>query len=335
MRAAPQPRAGFALPAVLGLVALLSLVLLAAATALTAMTASARRALDEAEFERAAMGAEARALVLVATTPFAPDGLRTGPSVDLPESGARRPVIRLDGRAYSLPGAAPLTVALQDEAGLVNLDASRPDALLRLLATLRLPQAEAETLRDRLLDALDADTRTRPRGMEAADYRAAGLRPPPPGGFADLAELAAVPGWEALAAGARRRDLAALATADPGSSGFNLNTAPAAALQIVLGVGSAESWRLLALRDAAPLRSLAQAGLPPGSAGEGVRPSGRVRFTATDTRRGLGYVSRLAFDDAPGGPPWIAAGGLLTREVERTPADAAALPDATAAPAAR
>ncbi len=329
---AAAARAGFALPAVLGLVALLSLVLLAAAAAFAAMTDTARRALDGAEFERAALGAEARALVLVATTPFAPDGLRLAGPADTPDIGPNRPVLRLDGRAYALPGAAPLTVSLQDEAGLVNLDATRPDALLRLLARLGLPRVEAEALRDRLLDALDADARPRPRGMEPADYAARGLRPPPPGGFASLAELAVVPGWEALSAGGRRRELAALASADPGSTAFNLNTAPAPVLEIVLGIAPEVAARLAAQRDGAPIRSLAQAGLPPGSPGEALKPNGRVRLAVADTRRGLGYVSRLAPNDAPEGPPWIASGGLLTREVDRTAPHAAALPD-TSAPA--
>ena len=335
MTASTRLRAGFALPAVLGLVALLALVLLAAASALAVMTDTARRELDGAEFERQASSAQARALVLVATTPFAPDGLRLAGSGDVPEIGLNRPVLRLDGRPYLLPGAAPLTVALQDEAGLVNLNASRPDALLRLLARLRLPQAKAETLRDRLLDAIDADARPRPRGMEAEDYARRGLRPPPPGGFADLAEVAAVPGWEPFATGSRRRELAALATADAGSTAFNLNTASAPVLEVVLGVSPATAARLVALRAFTPIRSLAQAGLAPGSPGEAPKPNGRVRFTAADGRRGLGYVSRLAPNDDPEGPPWIASAGLLTREVERTATHAATLPDPAAQATAR
>lgn len=334
MNQASHARKGFALPAVLGVVAILSLVLLAAAAALSAMTQGARRALQAADFERAAMDAEARALVLLSTTPFAADGLRLGELTDVTAPGPR-PAMRLDGRSYLLPSIAPLTVSLQDEAGLVNLDASRPDALLRLLARLRLTQGEAETLRDRLLDALDVDGRPRPRGMEAEEYRARGLQPPPPGGFRDLSDVAAVPGWEALAAGSRRRDLAQLATADPVSKAFNVNTASAEVMEVVLGLAPAEAARLRALREVGGIRSLAQAGLPPGAPGEGVRPNGRVRLAVADTRTGLRYDSRLAPSDAAEGPPWIASARLVTREAGANRHDAAPPPDATDPPAAR
>lgn len=332
---ASASRGGFALPSVLALVAVLSLVLLSAAAALSAGQATAREALERADFQRAAMSAEARALFLVATSPFAPDGLRVGAGPEAPMLTTGPSPLRLDGRAYVWPaeGRPDLAVSLQDEAGLVNVDASRPDAILRLLARLRLSATEAETLRDRLLDALDSDDRVRPRGLEASGYRAQGRTPPPVGGFADLAELAFIPGWEPLAAGDRRRELAGLATAVRGSRAFNVNTAPAAVLEIVLGVSPQTASRIVQAREERPIQTLAQLGLPgvePGA--PAVRPGGSVRLIVADRRAGLTYASRLAPGGGPAGPPWTAGAMILGREPAASdPSHGPVLADPTAA----
>ncbi len=328
-------RAGYALPVVLAAVAVLSLVLLSAASAMAGLAVSARGAVDGAAFQAEAMGAEARTLLLVSTNPFAPDGLQVGAPPPRAGAPALRSALRLDGRAYAPGGAPDLRVSLQDEAGLFNLDAARADALLRLFARLGLSATEAETLRDRLLDALDADTDRRPRGAEPADYAARGLRAPRPGGFEGLAEVNAVMDWPTLMAGDRRRALEGWATAAPGASGFNVNTAPVPVLAAVLALADADARRIVAAREARPVTSGAQVGLPAAGAGtaEPVRPNGRVRLTVADVRRGLVYTSRIAPGLDAAGPPWTASSALVERRaVEAAPTDAPALPDPTRPP---
>ena len=330
-------RAGYALPVVLAVVAVLALVLLSAASAVAGLGAAARAAVDGSAFQARAMSAEARALVQAATTPFAGDGLQVGGPV-LAVGGARpRSRLRLDGRAYAWgEPAAGLRVSLQDEAGLLNLDASRPDTLMRLFARLGLTALEAETLRDRLLDALDPDADRRPRGAEAPDYAARGLPAPRPGGFDGLAEVGAVMDWPARITGPRRRALEAWAGATPGVAAFNVNTAPPEVLALVLNLGPAQVERVVARREAAPIARLAELGLGLQAASEPVRPSGRVRFTITDARRGMRYTSRLAPSAAPAGPPWSASSFLLSRAEPRDPGpDAPAFPDPTGPAAPR
>lgn len=308
-------RSGYALPTVLAIIALLSLVFVSAASALGALAAATRGAVEGAEFQRLAMSAEAEALFTTATTPFAADGLQVGAPPPQPGAQPQRSRLRLDGRAYAWGDdpARGLRVALQDEAGLINLDSSRPDALLRLFARLGLTAIESETMRDRLLDAIDTDQDRRPRGAEAADYLARGRTPPPPGGFANLAEVNGVLDWEGVIAGQRRSRLAAWATADAGSQGFNVNTAPPDVLAVVLALTPAGADRIGALREASPITALTQIGLDgdAAAAARALKPNGRVRFSFTDIGRGMTYSSRLAPRDDPAGPPWAAAASLI------------------------
>ncbi len=330
MRGTADIRAGYALPVVLAVVGLLALVFAAAASAAAALGASAQGAVDGAAFAAEADGAEAEALFLAATHRAGPDGLLPDAPVSA-SPGALLPhaAVRLDGRPYAWTRDRALRLRLQDDAGLLNLDGSRPDTLLRLFARLGFMAPEAETLRDRLLDALGGAKVRRPRGAVAADYAAAGRPAPKPGGFDGLAEAAGVLGWPDLIAGERRRAVQAWATATPGSSAFNVNTAPAAVLALVLNLDDAAAARIVARREAAPVTALAQLGFASQAAGaaEPVRPDGRVRLEVEDAGRGLRYVSHLAPLDAPGGPPWIATGGALGRTEEgRAPVDAPPLP---------
>ncbi len=331
-------RSGYALPVVLAVTGLLALVFASAATALAGLAAGARGAVDAAGFQAEASSAEAEAVFLVATRRFGPVGLGLdGPAAPAGVS-AGPTTIRLDGRPYAWARSPALRVALQDEAGLLNLDRSRPDTLLRLFARLGLTAEQAETLRDRLLDALDGAKQRRPRGAVAADYAAAGLPAPRPGGFEGLAEAAGVLGWPELIFGERRRALGAWAIATPGQAAFNVNTAPPAVLALVLAAPDAVAARIVARRETAPITALSQLGLPPapGSGAEPVRPNGRVRLVVEDARRGLRYTSSLAPIDVPGAAPWIASGGALARtDPVHAPPDAPLLPDPTGPAAPR
>ena len=332
-----EARGGYALPVVLAVVGVLALVFAAAASALSGLGAGARAAVEGADFRAAALSAEAEALFMTATHRFAPQGLASGAT---PSAGAAAApaAVRLDGRPYAWSRIPGLRVALQDEAGLMNLDSSRPDTLLRLFARLGLSATEAESLSDRLLDAVEGAKQPRPRGAVAADYAAAGLPAPTPGGFDGLADVDGVLGWPALIGGSRRRALEAWTTATPGSTAFNVNTAPIPVLAMVLNVSDAAAAGIAARREAGPVTALSQLGLPPAPAGtaEPVRPNGRVRVTVEDARRGLRYTSRLAPLDAPGGPPWSASGGAVVRTTPaRTPPDAPFLPDPSGSSAPR
>ena len=342
-----RSKRGYALPLVLAVVALLAIVFASAAAAMTALAHSARAASDEAAFQKQALSAEARTLFFLSTSRFAFDGVSLGPAP--PAGTPPRPAdVKLDGRPYSQGEGAPpgLVLSLQDEAGLVNLDASRPDTLLRLFARLGLTAVEAETLRDRLLDAIDADDARRPRGAEAADYIARGLPPPRPGGFSGLPEANAVMDWPALISGARQRALERWATANPGEAAFNPYTASPEVLAIVLNLRSDQVAQIMATRASGAAAAMAQAsgGIEGLATVAASHPNGRIAFAVRDLTRGLQYRSRLTPTDDPAGPPWRTFAAVQNRlkrlaarpdPAESLARDASLLPDPTGSPPRR
>jgi general secretion pathway protein K len=90
-------------------------------------------------------------------------------------------------------GDAALTIAVQDEAGKVDLNTAGPPLLRALVLGLGLGAGEAAT--DAILDYRDEDDNRRLSGAERAEYRAAG-RPQGPrnGAFLAVEELAGVLG---------------------------------------------------------------------------------------------------------------------------------------------
>jgi general secretion pathway protein K len=93
-----------------------------------------------------------------------------------------------------------LSIAVEDEAGKVDLNAANERMLTLLLQGLGANPREAAALADRILDFRDADDERRPLGAERSDYAAAGLAHGPKNAAFDTVEeldqvLNLPPGW--------------------------------------------------------------------------------------------------------------------------------------------
>ena len=310
--ARPYPaKQGFALPAVLSLLAVLTLVFLTVLAASHGLAGKARAAVDEAEFERLAFDAEARTAFLALVEPEGPDRLRVGaPRGAQARAPAREFPVFLDNRPHAWDGAYLLQ--MQDEAGLANIDFSRRDTLMRLFQKAQLGREEADALADQLLDYIDADDVRLPRGAEAADYQRAG-RPPPPNAKLDrIEDVFGVLDWPRVVDAARWARMEGLISADASSSAFNINTAPAAVLEVVLNLSPAQAQGVLERRAARPIVNLTEVGLrDDGQANSFTQPNGRFRFSLTDPARGWRYQSRMVLTpDNSEQPIWISPGAL-------------------------
>jgi len=153
-----SPRRGFALVAVLWGVALLSLLAASVATVTRTLRTSASFAIDHLEARALADAAVSDAIVRL-----------------LDDGKQRRP--HVDGVPYVFQfGGRAITVAIQDESGKVDLNASDLNMLTHVFVAQGLDLTEAQTLADRVSDWRDNDNDRRPNGAEVDDYRAAGRK---------------------------------------------------------------------------------------------------------------------------------------------------------------
>ncbi len=204
-------------------------------------------------------------------TKLAHNLLRNSQAEALADAGVSRAILalleddparrrRLDGSAAALEfGGGTITVAIQDEAGKIDLNAA-PTALLRgLFESLgETPRASA-ALAQRIADFRDADDIARSEGAEAADYRAAGLGHTAKNRAFELRqELAQVLG---MTQGLLARALP-LVTVHSEQAGIDRRVAPVGVLRALPGVDGGELEALLAARGD-PERDLAAAPLPP------------------------------------------------------------------------
>ena len=123
-------------------------------------------------------------------------------------------------------------VRVQDQGGLVDLNAASPGTLEALLKILGLAPEKARSLADRIADFRDLDDSTRPNGAEADDYRMAGLALRPKNApFLDKVELDQVLGMsEDL-----RHVMAPLVTVHSQQAGIDPMVAPEALRQAQAG----------------------------------------------------------------------------------------------------
>ena len=130
--------------------------------------------------------------------------------------------LRLDGHPYR--GLGGITVAIQDESGLVPVAFPETSPVPRLLAAAGASARDVPALVDRLADYTDADDLRRLNGAEAREYERVGRSPPPGRPLLHPRELSRVLGWDALppAVLARAQDWSTSAY----SGALNLNTAP-------------------------------------------------------------------------------------------------------------
>ena len=336
-------RAGFALPAVLVVVAMLALVFLAAAGALRTLSGEALAARRGVAFEQAAMSLEARAAWLAATEPMGEAAIAIG--APRAESGPRlqtaitprRDIValHLDGRPYRTRDAQGLlVVSLQDAAGQINLNLLSDEARMGVTAALGVAPGERARLAERWGDWIDIDDIERLGGAEGPDYAARGLARPRNGPMTRTTEILGVMGWTAAAPRKAWVELRDMVTVDPLSADFNVNTASPAALRIMLDLSPAQADAVVAARRAAPIVSLADltrvtGPLPYDIESSYTRPNGRFALRVTAPGRNLVFRSRIVLTpDSPERPLWIEERAVSTAaEGSRAPADAPAFPD--------
>lgn len=192
------------------------------------------------------------------------------------------------------PGA--FSYRISDETARLNINATAPDRLDRLLAALGVDRSEREIIVDSIQDWRDADELHRLRGAESDFY----LRRPVPyrarnGNLQDVGELLQIRGiTRELYFGADGRPgLGALVTA-AAVSAINLNTAPPPVLK-ALGLSDAEIEDVVQARVRAPYPSVpgrfAGRGLAVGSSvfrieAEGVVAGGGRRRVVAVVQRG-------------------------------------------------
>lgn len=268
--------AGFVVPVVAVTIALISLPLMVAANLIDDAGGQLRQAGAQAEFEIAATSTASRIAYLMLTEPIGQRSIRVGGD-RLDASGALLqggpgwrsatglPVrdVAFDGRRYrlSIRGLRyPLLVSVQDEAGLLNVNAADDVAIARALVGIGVEAGRARELAGALADFTDEDDARRLNGAEARDYRHAGL-PAPPNAPVSRPEAAyQALGWDTALSPRAQRSFLARAAALPPDTRLNLNTAAPEVLRAVLGIDERAAQRIVGQREHRALMSLADVG---------------------------------------------------------------------------
>lgn len=173
--------AGFVLPAVL---AILLVVAAVAATAVKAVQIHGMATAGRAASLR--LQGLADGAVRLAAVSLVVQHARRMPGLGLPENGA--------AIACPLPGSGTLTIAVQDQAGLVDLNAAPRDLLEHAFRALGIPDRDAAAIAAEVVDARDPDDLPEPNGAEAAQYRARGIPTGPRNApFATIDEIEELP----------------------------------------------------------------------------------------------------------------------------------------------
>lgn len=207
-----------------------------------------------------------------------------------------------DGRPYGVEmETGNLDIAVQDVAGLIDLNAAPPELLAGLFQAVGLDADEADALADRLADWRDPDDERRPNGAEAGDYDGPEIRvgnAP----FLTADEAQRVPDmttdlWKRIAP---------VVTVYSRRPGVNPATAPRLALIAIPGIDETLADEIIATRedtDGAALTSLIPAEARRyTTGGRGNVFAIRSRATLTD---GGEYVQQAVIElTARSNPPW-------------------------------
>jgi type II secretory pathway pseudopilin PulG len=254
MRLQPRSRQrGYALVMVLGALVLISLVAARFAQRIDELRAQTITLQAQAQ-QRLAMGnAMAAALYMVTTQTLGPGGV--GPAV-----GA--PLLYADDRVYRFPDGGEVQV--QDDRGLLPLNAADRAQWRMVLAAAGVGAADADGWIDTLQDYQDTDSLKRLNGAEAPEYAALGLLPPRNDWLISVRELSRMPHW-------RDKPAVVEAVERIGSTSrflvYNPNTASIELLGMLLPGATAQQLELFdTLRQREPFTSAAAAqratGLP-------------------------------------------------------------------------
>jgi|CXWL01.1.fsa_nt_gi type II secretory pathway component PulK len=316
-------------------VAVLALAVLIAARVQSDLGPSLRRLQEEVSLETVAQTAEARVAFLMVTEPVGAAAIEVGGDRNAPQdamvdadlrtaSGGRIAPVRLDGRPYAVRiGAVRALVSIQDEAGLLNLNAPDEQTTRALLDSVGAP--ESVQLAAALADFVDEDDLRRESGAEAAAYGRQGLPAPPNALIPTQWRALDALGWRSGLDGARRARFFALSAAlDPGQA-LNVNTAPAPVLAARLQLDARALRALLASRENAPLRAQDEIeavtgaqtradGSPLGTA-PGTRFRLTMRFLSDNGASRASYESQLVVADSASEQPVYWRGGAVRRDI--------------------
>jgi general secretion pathway protein K len=251
---------GFVLVLVLWAVVIVLLLAAALDTFVERRLAQAQAIRERTRAELDAYSTEQTLLYLLATRRYTRAGLRAEADatqtlgiggLNIEPAGDE---IAMDSRAYR--GLGSVLFSLQDDAGLLPLNAEDKGGLADLLTHYATDEAHASRLLDALSDYVDANTLRRLNGAEADDYLDTGLPAPANYYLRTPAELSNVLGWREWLGEHPEVRLYDWFSVGRGAS-FNPNVAPEALLATLPGISAEDAARLVLARHADPFRSLA------------------------------------------------------------------------------
>ncbi len=259
---------GYVMFLVAAVIALLAIVLVTTARVQAGLSRPLRALREAATEEVAAQSIVARMAFLLLTEPVGGRSVVVGGAraPDTPSSsalsarvisatGARLQELRLDSRPYAVPSEDAAFASVQDEDGLLNLNAGDDAALGALIESIGVSRQNARGLAAALNDYVDEDDLVRPFGAEKGVYQRARLAAPTNKPVRAPWEAARAIGWRTALSERQRADIWALTNASTSEKVLNVNTAPFAVLEAVLG-DTRMARTLIARREQSELRTL-------------------------------------------------------------------------------
>lgn len=222
--ATARGEAGFVLPAVLAL-----LLVVAAAAATAVQSLQTRSAATAGRASSLRLQGLADGAVRLTAMSLMVQHLRRLPGLGLPENGT--PV------SCPLPGGSVLALAVQDQAGLIDLNAASRPLMEDAFRALGVPDRQAASIAAEVVDARDPDDVPEPNGAEAPQYRARGLATGPRN--APLGTIDEIDGLPSMTEAIAARLRPAVTVYNPGG-GIDLAVAP---VRAYAGTALSESLR--------------------------------------------------------------------------------------------
>jgi general secretion pathway protein K len=209
-------------------------------------------------------------------------------------------VWRTDGRPYKdQMGQGEYSVRITDESGKIDINMvsdANSDILRNLLKNLGIPEEEANTIVDSILDWKDADDLHHLNGVESEYY----MSLPNPyeaknADFDTLEELLLVKGMtaEILYGNNEKKGIIDLLTIYSKTSRINVNAAPKEVLMAIPGITPEIADSIISFREQDELRSAADVGIPPESS-RYVTYVGSTKYTIDST--GIKGNSKTGFN---------------------------------------
>ena len=171
----------------------------------------------------------------------------------LPDAGEAE--LHVTGTVYA--GLGSTRFSLQDESGLVSVNAPRFSLFAAVLRSTGMSSADIQTMVARVEDYIDVDDRQSPDGAERSDYHQHGEPPPPNWIMASPMELSMVLGADELIDTAQWKRLRPLLTVRP-VNGYNFNTMHPEILAALLDLDRRGTEGVLDERTKRPLTRLSQ-----------------------------------------------------------------------------